>query len=588
MQALHRSGGLLATWGVHANEEPLSRSVRSDGNPEATGVPVGSTGTAGGDTASPEKVMAVADRIRAFASILAANVDEHQTRVEAVNGAINASDLSGAPPEIIEAVDQLLAANETMRIRLEESQERLREQTKQLQSAEQRAETDALTGLANRGAFDKRFARQHAKGGAEAGVMAILDIDFFKRFNDEHGHRVGDEVLRGVAQMLETRLQPYGMVARFGGEEFCAMIDNVNYEEAIDLIEQTRIAVGTREFRFEGKRLKVTLSVGIGILRSQETSGEWLQRVDDALYRSKEFGRDCAHFIDGERFVRVGELVPSKDTATVAAIDRTPRVVSDPVVLNDADEVASQIKSTTEGLQSLTAEAVSVPVTAGEVVTAESIAVPSPISTFENEQSQLESIAATLQAMQPTERPKALAYLPDRETMIDGIVDCIAATTSGDPLMRLMAVTLSGQPSGVTMRSLLQLVRAAMRSQDRIGCLSHSTLLICLPDCHTEEAIHRSEQICSAAVSIGVNLASAEKSNHGERLSIGIVAIETATKDASSPPDYPAIDLAISQSQAVAMLASRLPSGDGKNTMPILERRCELALVASAISASRS
>ncbi|MFG0289310.1 MAG: diguanylate cyclase [Rhodopirellula sp. JB044] len=599
-----------------------------------------------------------------------------------------------------------------MRAQLEDSQERLREQSKQLESAEQRAETDALTELANRGAFDKRLDRQYAKGPAGAGVLAILDIDFFKRFNDEHGHRIGDEVLRSVARMLEARLQPYGLVARFGGEEFCVMMDNIDYNEAIDLIEKTRVAVSNREIRFEGKRLKVTMSVGIGVLQPNQSSDDWLQRVDDALYRSKEVGRNCAHYLDDDKIVKVdsvktldpdalasmSDAIPSvsnesqptgaptasqpKTTATPetiasetiasennasennasgatasgatasgvtvsGAIGATPPVVASqnnaanrntntnaaesqspaPAVSTANAPVAADSSPTPNATKPVTPDphAAKKPVVkatdaAGDVATpvertlAENdplvAAIASDVKAVEEsvasvvdksdvepqedaETQQLKKLTSTLCTAVDTERPKGLTYLPDRDTMIDGILDALDEHTGSNRSNRLMAVTLSGQPGGSTMRSVLQLVRAAMRSQDRIGCLNHSTLLVSMPECEESEALLRAKQICSSAPSVGLTLASADKAATGERLSIGILGMTDVAANQSgksriggSSATASSVNHAIAKTQAIALLGGRL-CGSGENAkQPILSRNCSMSQLAE-IAANR-
>ncbi len=583
MSEPHDSDRNLHTNDVAADRDILTADARSSTG-RSDQCDAGTT-----DAIPASKLVSVTDRVRNFVSIIAANVDEHQTQVDAVNGVLNGSDLSAAPPEIIAAVERLVIANDRMRDQLEESQARLREQSKQLQSAEQRAETDALTQIANRGAFNKRLAQQHAKGHTSAPVMAILDIDFFKRFNDEHGHRVGDEVLCSVALMLEARLQPYGLVARFGGEEFCAMIDNVDYDEAIDVIEQTRVAISSREIRFEGKRLNVTMSAGIGKLLPQQSADEWLQHVDDALYRSKDVGRNCAHYIDGEKFKRVSSR----------AVTNSPAAVLKPEL--EPEKTRWQAESSDEVLAAIQAESSEMAL-AVEVVTQASgklnnvdlpidshANVPAAImaDTAVRQAEELLRLTETVRSTTPTERPKALAYLPDRDAMIDVIADAISDRNHGTRPSQLMAVTLSGTPGASTMRSLLQLVRAAMRSHDRIGCLNHSTLLVCLPECDPAEAMHRAEQICSAAASVGVSLAAIEKSGPGERLAIGIMSLQTGLESETDEHEpsasqhfrafpLPAIDHAISHTQAIAMLAGRQRSAGPDAKRPILTRTCRL------------
>lgn len=532
------------------------------------------------DTISPEKVTAVAGRIRNFAATIAASIDSHQTKVDAVSSSLNAFELTGASPVIVDAVEQLLSANELMREQLQASQERLREQSKQLESAEQRAQTDALTGVTNRGAFDERLTEQFALGPNRAAVLVLADIDYFKRFNDEHGHRAGDEVLRSVARMLEARLEPYGTVARFGGEEFSVLVDSDNFEETLELIEETRIAVSTREIRFEGKRLKVSLSVGIGRLEADQTEGDWLQRVDDALYRSKECGRDCSHYVAGERLLRVEDRRSQPDSSADLKSDSTAPSLSKPIGTDTRNLVSSsQPTPALETEQAVQTAVTSIAQVAQDAMTPtdrKTAPVESPsmnrasagLSPVADKIAPIDELANTLSAVEATERPKALSYLPDRDSLIDGILETLEARHLGSRPHYMVAVTLSGKPSGALMRSLLQIVRAAMRSQDRIGCVNHNTLMIHLAECDTTDVRQRVEQICLSAGSVGVQLASPQGSRTNDRLSIGVLQLADMGTDSNALPSIEALENTIIQSQAAAMLAGR--QGEESGELPIL------------------
>ncbi|MFG0267543.1 MAG: GGDEF domain-containing protein, partial [Rhodopirellula sp. JB055] len=205
--------GMTCGWVMHAI---YNQGLALDGSQQSTQKSAGANTSSAGeqamesdaapsipqvddDTPDSEKVMAVADRVRQFTHSIAADVDAHQSRVENLSMTLHESDLSNSPPTIVDAVEQMLEANEIMRNQLADAQAQIREQSQQLQSAEQRAQTDALTQIYNRGAFDEHLLRRHALGPSRAGVLAVLDVDHFKKFNDTHGHRAGDEVLRVVA-----------------------------------------------------------------------------------------------------------------------------------------------------------------------------------------------------------------------------------------------------------------------------------------------------------------------------------------------------------------------------------------------------
>jgi diguanylate cyclase (GGDEF)-like protein len=235
---------------------------------------------------------------------MAADVDAHQSTVQAVSNRLT-EQKEGSTDAVFQAINQLIEANDLMQTQLHSAQDRIQDQALQIESAEHRAGTDALTRVPNRGAFDKHLSRQFALGCGPAGTLAILDVDHFKKFNDTYGHRAGDEVLKVVAGMLHSRLHKHGIVARFGGEEFAIILDGLSIDEAKHLVDDARAAIGVREITFEGNKLRVTASGGVAELIADETPENWLQRADDGLYRSKEAGRDCGHWMDDGTPVKI-------------------------------------------------------------------------------------------------------------------------------------------------------------------------------------------------------------------------------------------------------------------------------------------
>lgn len=156
---------------------------------------------------------------------------------------------------------------------------------------------DSLTGIANRRSFDQKL-RELLSASSFNGrkcCLLMLDIDRFKQFNDEHGHLVGDRVLRFVAEMIKKGIKGRDFVARYGGEEFAVILPNTEYgggmavSRAIaDTVANRQLIVGTNK-RSLGN---VTLSVGLSIYRQGDTSETLIERADACLYRAKELGRN--------------------------------------------------------------------------------------------------------------------------------------------------------------------------------------------------------------------------------------------------------------------------------------------------------
>ena len=159
--------------------------------------------------------------------------------------------------------------------------------------AEARASTDALTGLPNRRYFDEfcgLLARRRRADDA-VGVL-MIDIDHFKRLNDEFGHPAGDQVLRAVGVAIAGAVREGDVPARFGGEEFAVLLRNPGHDVAMEVGERVRAAVGALDLSSFGPR-GVTVSVGVAVARSADQPiSALVDEADHALYRAKRLGRD--------------------------------------------------------------------------------------------------------------------------------------------------------------------------------------------------------------------------------------------------------------------------------------------------------
>lgn len=158
------------------------------------------------------------------------------------------------------------------------------------------AMTDELTGIANRRYFMSRIEEElrRIRRYPTSAVLVMMDIDHFKKVNDNFGHRMGDEVLRSISQVGRRFMRETDLIGRIGGEEFCLLLPETTLDQAIHVAERLRLEVAGMIFEAEnGTTFSVTASFGVaGANLMGEFVSEWLNRADKALYKAKEDGRN--------------------------------------------------------------------------------------------------------------------------------------------------------------------------------------------------------------------------------------------------------------------------------------------------------
>jgi diguanylate cyclase len=163
-----------------------------------------------------------------------------------------------------------------------------------LEEQRQKALIDPLTGLPNRAAWSERLDHEINQWQQHGNtlLLAMLDLDHFKRINDNYGHLAGDKVLKIIANVLRKRLRGTDFIARFGGEEFVLLMPDTVPTAGAKLLEKLRASIEACPFHFKGEPVTITISMGLTAFKPGEHGDLVLKRADQALYRAKHSGRN--------------------------------------------------------------------------------------------------------------------------------------------------------------------------------------------------------------------------------------------------------------------------------------------------------
>jgi len=166
------------------------------------------------------------------------------------------------------------------------------------QQLQEMASHDYLTHLLNRRAGYQRIAGEMARAVRTQKPLAfiLIDIDYFKRLNDSHGHTAGDMVLHQLACTLLEALRDYDVACRYGGEEFLVVAPETSVEQGFKLAERLRTTIAATHFNIETQHISVTVSVGVSQMEEHDSIEDGISRADKALYQAKNSGRNrvCA------------------------------------------------------------------------------------------------------------------------------------------------------------------------------------------------------------------------------------------------------------------------------------------------------
>ncbi len=248
------------------------------------------------------------------------------------------------PERMLSAVSDLIQANESMQGQLAAARQRLSTQSEQIEATARQARTDALTGLANRRALEESLKNciDSAKSSATSDSASfpaqthitgflLMDIDYFKSFNDSYGHTTGDALLASFARSVTKWCDGKFYSARYGGEEFAIILTGKSTTHLVQLAAAARAFISEQIITYDDLRLTITASAGLTVILAGDSTKRVYERADEGLYLSKKSGRNRGHWLDAGEWRPFPTVTPSSDSpqvseVAVAAIEATQTI----------------------------------------------------------------------------------------------------------------------------------------------------------------------------------------------------------------------------------------------------------------------
>ena len=212
-------------------------------------------------------------------------------------GPVTASQLQKVVETLARSTREMRETNKALESRLALSKNEISNLQQSLEAIRVESFTDPLTGLGNRKFFDRSIevAVQNAVESGQPLTLMMFDIDHFKSFNDSFGHLTGDQVLRLVGMALRQSIKGQDITARYGGEEFAVLLPNTALRQALTVADHIRRAIMAKELKKKstGEILgRVTISIGVSMLKPGDDTNSLIDRADACLYAAKRNGRN--------------------------------------------------------------------------------------------------------------------------------------------------------------------------------------------------------------------------------------------------------------------------------------------------------
>lgn len=223
------------------------------------------------------------------------SLNDHLDNLAEIEGGGELKTILGA---LLSDTRKIEEETKTLESELRNSSQEIQSLQDNLESVRKENRTDQLTNIGNRKCFEEtlKTSMENAAHNKTDLCLIMGDVDFFKSFNDNWGHHVGDQVLKVVAHIMKTDVKDKGTATRFGGEEFAMIMPATTMDEAVQMANLVRQDISKRTIKRKstGELIgKITISFGVACYRAGDKRDDFLERADAALYHAKQSGRNC-------------------------------------------------------------------------------------------------------------------------------------------------------------------------------------------------------------------------------------------------------------------------------------------------------
>ena len=226
------------------------------------------------------------------ASAAGVNFEEQAVSIASAK---NPKDLKNITENIVAETKELADISQTLKKELDSAHEEMEQLRSELTQVRETAANDALTGLLNRGGFDKALDSLLENPDRSEACLTMLDLDNFKKINDNFGHLIGDNVIKFTANLLKKHAEPQHHIARYGGEELAIIMPETSLKNASEIAEKIRSSLESSRLKKKNSKEsigRITVSIGISVLKPADTVEDFIMRADEALYKAKDSGRN--------------------------------------------------------------------------------------------------------------------------------------------------------------------------------------------------------------------------------------------------------------------------------------------------------